>query len=722
MANTIDINTSTPREVNITGKWTWHDYYNVTYSWTDPPSYGVVLPTTIKKLKSGDVVAVDTKYTSNSTIDAINNDWTRGTISNTSRFWWSVCYGNGKYVAIANESNYFAYSTDGINWTESTISSTSRKWWSVCYGNGKFVAVTYQSNYFAYSTDGITWTEGTISDANRQWRSVCYGNGKFVAIAQNSNYFAYSTDGITWTENTISSTSRQWNSVCYGNGKFVAIAYNSRYFAYSTDGINWTEDTISSTSRRWRSMCYDNGKFVVVAFNSNYYAYSTDGINWTEGTISSTSRDWYSVCYGNGKYVAVANNTNYFAYSTDGINWTEGIISGTSIGWESVCYGNGKFVAIADRSSYFAYSTLLDLDYYYQFSGWNRSGNITINSNVSITGSWTQQNYLSVTYNWTNAPSGVSLPSSKTKLKSGTVVAVDTTYTSNTKVINNSGSYKFSGWNKSGNITVTSNVNISGNWIGGSWSSLSLGSTFLLGKYQVGSETPWDIEWEIVHQESNYQIAMAKQILDLRCFDAMEPSNSDSGRKNYGNHNWQYSNIEQWLNSDQSNWYSAQHSADAPPSSANVYSNYNPYDTKPGFLYYWTDEEKAVLQNMALTLANNKVTDGGGSYTWTGKVWLPTYTQISGKQNNSISEGTQFSKFTDNASRVKTLHAMCAANNQYCIDNGYAEGKALYYWMSSAHPSNSYYSRFVDSNGYPDTATSAYNGQTGLAPCIRVPR
>ena len=260
------------------------------------------------------------------------------------------------------------------------------------------------------------------------------------------------------------------------------------------------------------------------------------------------------------------------------------------------------------------------------------------------------------------------------------------------------------------------------------WSSLSLNDTFYLGKYQVGSETPWDIEWEIVHQESNYQIAMAKQILDLRCFDAMGPSNSDSGRKNYGNHNWQYSNIEQWLNSDASagNWYSAQHSADAPPSSANVWVNnnvaYNPYDTKPGFLYYWSDEEKAVLQDMTLTLANNKVTDGGGSYTWTGKIWLPTYTQLSGKQNNSISEGTQFSKFTDDASRIKTIHAMCAANNQYCIDNGYTEGTAWYYWMSSASPSYSSTSRPVNDGGLPDSNYGAYLGYIGLAPCIRIPR
>ena len=292
--------------------------------------------------------------------DSKKHDWTEGTISSTSRRWISICYGIGKFVAVANESNILAYSSDGINWTEGTISSTSREWYSVCYGNGKFVTVAYESNYFAYSTDGITWTESTISETSRNWSSVCYGNGKFVVISggdYNSNYFAYSTDGITWTEGTISSTRRQWCSVCYGNDKFVAVTFGSSYFAYSTDGITWTEGTISDTSRGWYSVCYGNGKFVVISTYNNYFAYSTDGINWTEGTISETERDWQSVCYGNDKFVAIANSTNYFAYSTDGINWTEGTISSTSRNWNSVCYGNGKFVTVAGyNSNYFAYS------------------------------------------------------------------------------------------------------------------------------------------------------------------------------------------------------------------------------------------------------------------------------------------------------------------------------------------------------------------------------
>ena len=276
--------------------------------------------------------------------------WTEGTISDTRRSWRSLCYGNGKFVTVAYNSNYFAYSTDGITWTEGTISNTRRNWESLCYGNDKFVTIAWNYNYFAYSTDGINWTEGTISNTSTYWKSVCYGNGKFVTVSD-SNYFAYSTDGINWTEGTISSTSRNWYSVCYGNGKFVTVVYNSNYFAYSTDGINWTESTISDTNRYWMFVCYGNDKFVAVANQSNYFAYSTDGINWTEGTISDTSRPWWSVCYGNGKFVAVAGDSNYFAYSTDGINWTESTISSTNRNWRSVCYGNGKFVAVVDNST-----------------------------------------------------------------------------------------------------------------------------------------------------------------------------------------------------------------------------------------------------------------------------------------------------------------------------------------------------------------------------------
>jgi hypothetical protein len=290
----------------------------------------------------------------------------------TSANWTSVCYGDGKFVAVSHYSNIAAYSTDGINWTQSALPS-SEKWESVCYGNGKYVAVANGSNISAYSTDGINWTQSALP-SSKWWRSVCYGNGKYVAVANGSNISAYSTDGINWTQSALP-LSKNWNSVCYGDGKFVAVVASSsnNIVAYSTDGINWTQSTLPITANLY-SVCYGDGKYVAVASNSNIVAYSTDGINWTDGTLPS-SNNWYSVCYGDGKFVAVKSYSNIVAYSTDGINWTQSTLP-TTDSWNLVCYGDGKFVAVVDG---------YDRDAAYSTDGINWINTLLVQSNEDVT-------------------------------------------------------------------------------------------------------------------------------------------------------------------------------------------------------------------------------------------------------------------------------------------------------------------------------------------------
>lgn len=273
--------------------------------------------------------------------------WLQGTLP-TSLSWKSVTYGNGKFVAVAeNNRGVGAYSTDGINWSSFTLPA-SRSWKSVTYGNSKYVAVA-DGTYGAYSTDAINWT-GMSMPANRSWISVTYGS-KFVAVAYNSNKGAYSTDGITWTEMTLPA-SQKWWSVTYGDGKYVAVANNTDRGAYSTDGITWTE-MIMPANRQWQGVSYGNGKFVAVAYGSDKGAYSTDGINWTEMS-NPTSVRWYSITYGDGKFVAVEWDGNKGAYSTDGINWA-GMTLPVSRYPSSVTYGNGKFVVVEYNSTNVAY-------------------------------------------------------------------------------------------------------------------------------------------------------------------------------------------------------------------------------------------------------------------------------------------------------------------------------------------------------------------------------
>ena len=228
------------------------------------------------------------------------------------QYWQSVCYGNGKFVAIVYNSDVFAYSSNGITWTQGTLPST-QQWYSVCYGKDKFVAVAQSTIVFAYSLDGITWTEGNMP-SSQSWTSVCYGKDKFVAVSNNSNVFVYSLDGIIWTRGTLP-TSGEWYSVCYGKDKFVAIALDSNVFAYSLDGITWTKGTLP-VSGDWMSVCYGKDKFVAITFDSNVFAYSLDGITWTEGNMPS-SQSWTSVCYGKNKFVAIALDSNVFAYIQD---------------------------------------------------------------------------------------------------------------------------------------------------------------------------------------------------------------------------------------------------------------------------------------------------------------------------------------------------------------------------------------------------------------------
>ena len=89
---------------------------------------------------------------------------------------------------------------------------------------------------------------------------------------------------------------------------------------------------------------------------------------------------------------------------------------------------NGSIIAV--DTTYNSSSEVDTNDYYYTFSGWNKSGNITVNADTTITGIWTQNRYLTVSYSWTNAPTSVTLPNSTTRLKSGDSVTVDTTYDS----------------------------------------------------------------------------------------------------------------------------------------------------------------------------------------------------------------------------------------------------------------------------------------------------
>lgn len=77
--------------------------------------------------------------------------------------------------------------------------SRDRGWFSVTYGAGLFVAVanTGTGNRVMTSPDGITWTSRT-SAADNNWSSVVWTGRFFYAVAPDSTAPMVSFDGVTW--------------------------------------------------------------------------------------------------------------------------------------------------------------------------------------------------------------------------------------------------------------------------------------------------------------------------------------------------------------------------------------------------------------------------------------------------------------------------------------------------------------------------------------------
>ena len=202
----------------------------------------------------------------------------------------------------------------------------------------------------------------------------------------------------------------------------------------------------------------------------------------------------------------------------------------------------------------------------------------------------------------------------------------------------------------------------------------------------------------------------------LLAFDAIEASNSDSNRRSYGNNRYSLANLLQWLNSNAAagKWYSAKHSADAPPTAANVWSSHNPYSDKAGFLAMLDDRFVAALLETTVTVAKNTVTDGGSYETVKAKMHLPSTTEVGLTNENNIAEGVKLALFSDNTSRLAYPTAECVKNSTY-TNTSLNTSAAWYYWLRTPYSGYSCYVRYVYSSGALNY-DNACNGNRGVRP------
>lgn len=212
---------------------------------------------------------------------------------------------------------------------------------------------------------------------------------------------------------------------------------------------------------------------------------------------------------------------------------------------------------------------------------------------------------------------------------------------------------------------------------------------------------------------------IAKNIITLKCFDAIEASNSDNNRKQYGNNRYLYANIRQWLNSRAAAgaWYSAQHSADAAPTNANVWTNYNEYDREAGFLTNFSEKMYAALLTVTKRVAKNTVTDGGGYEDVADKIFLLSNTEVGLANENSVAEGSLYALFNTASERIAYPTAQAVSKSEYS-DSNLAASKPWYWWLRTPGAGYSYDARCVRTDGTLN-GNYAYNGYYGVRPaCV----
>ncbi|MCR4555498.1 MAG: hypothetical protein K5766_01660 [Alphaproteobacteria bacterium] len=250
-------------------------------------------------------------------------------------------YANDKFILVY-DGTVRGSSTDGINWTMiDELDDDCISLLSVCYGDGKFVAVSDYGNDAAYSSDGINWKKTPFSDSffGEPW--VCYGNGKFVTVSR-EGIVAYSSNGINW-ENAIMSgiSGNTWSSVCYGGGgdSSGSLQFTSSSVLSDTEKKTITSDETfiitpdkingDSDGEYFIEFEMENIKLISAEITNRPYVTVTPIVATYVNNVKYTNES-DSITFSSG---ATAGSNGYLSYST-----TSGTTTYDSLG--RVCEGS----------------------------------------------------------------------------------------------------------------------------------------------------------------------------------------------------------------------------------------------------------------------------------------------------------------------------------------------------------------------------------------------
>lgn len=175
----------------------------------------------------------------------------------------------------------------------------------------------------------------------------------------------------------------------------------------------------------------------------------------------------------------------------------------------------------------------------------------------------------------------------------------------------------------------------------------------------------------------------------------------------YGNGDWEHSNLRQWLNSRDANWFKPKHDYDHIPSASVCYG---PYDSRAGFMSMLPEDFVAAVGEIEVVTARSYITYGGTSDAPAlsktfDKFFLPSLEQHWINCNESSVNGVEgdpweYWKLARGGTSKAPLWQKEPAYIQYALN---AKTAAQYSWVRSASRAGACTPFVVRADGYVGT-------------------
>lgn len=214
---------------------------------------------------------------------------------------------------------------------------------------------------------------------------------------------------------------------------------------------------------------------------------------------------------------------------------------------------------------------------------------------------------------------------------------------------------------------------------------MKVGDRLLFGTYTIESaleECADTISWLKATRDN---VFLSECVIDMVKFDNKEPNSTDDYHSRYGNNNYELSNVRQYLNSHEIDWFVKMHDADEAPGGTNTY-RYGDYASNPGFLSRFEDYEIEVLS---------------------GDIELPTRGNVFG-----LGGAARFELFKRKGIRAHTSELL----RRSWRNPGYNETAYVPFWVADSD--RSAYTYYVDRSGglYSSTPSTS----SGLRPKCKI--